>query len=164
MANINLKKQFAERLRQAMISSGFTSARSIYGVDVKKLAEITNYSIQICRKYLRGEAMPEFSKLMEIADELKVSPGWLAFGDSLNKLTEFKEHVLISKEALSYVFMKALSLQNYQWTQTGVSNFLIELINSLSIINGSEEQSTKIIDLAFSSGMYFQAESRKCLE
>ena len=59
MEKVNLTKQFAYRLRDAMIAAGFNSQRSTSGVCIHKLAEITGYSVQICRKYLRGEAIPE---------------------------------------------------------------------------------------------------------
>src|SRR3546814_19330151 len=84
MKKVDLTKQFAYRLRDAMIAAGFNSQRSTSGVCIHKLAEITGYSVQICRKYLRGEAIPEPVKLVEIAAKLQVSAGWLLFGDSHN--------------------------------------------------------------------------------
>lgn len=84
MEKVNLAKQFADRLRDAMIAAGFNSQRSTSGVCIHKLAEITGYSVQICRKYLRGEAIPDPVKLREIAVKIHVSPGWLLFGDSHN--------------------------------------------------------------------------------
>src|SRR5580692_1281071 len=82
MEKVDLTKQFSYRLRDAMIAAGFNSQRSTSGVCIHKLAEITGYSVQICRKYLRGEAIPEPLKLAEIAAKLHVSPGWLLFGDA----------------------------------------------------------------------------------
>ena len=83
MEKVNLTKQFAYRLnRDAMINAGFNSQRSTSGVCIHKLAEITGYSLQICRKYLRGEAIPEPIKLVEIAAKTDVSPGSLLFGDA----------------------------------------------------------------------------------
>lgn len=84
MEKVNLAKQFADRLRDAMIAAGFNSQRSTSGVCIHKLSEITGYSVQICRKYLRGEAIPDPVKLREIAVKIHVSPGWLLFGDSHN--------------------------------------------------------------------------------
>ncbi len=82
MEKVDLTQQFAYRLRDAMIAAGFNSQRSTSGVSIHKLAEITGYSVQICRKYLRGEAIPEPLKLVEIAERLNVSAGWLLFGDA----------------------------------------------------------------------------------
>lgn len=33
-------------------------------MNIKKLAEITDYSVQICRKYLPGMAMPDYARLL----------------------------------------------------------------------------------------------------
>jgi transcriptional regulator with XRE-family HTH domain len=156
MANTNVTKEFANRLRDAMIRAGFSSQRSTSGVSIHKLTEITGYSVQICRKYLRGEAMPEFSKLMDIATALRVSPGWLAFGDSSSGSEETKTKVIISKESLRYIFMKAACLPDSSSSREESSVFLMELVNAISLINGTEDQNKQIIDLALSSGKYFR--------
>lgn len=159
MANIKVTEQFADRLRDTMIAAGFTSHRSISGVSVHKLAKITGYSVQICRKYLRGEAMPEYSKLVEIAEELKVSPGWLAFGDSINNSEKLNNKVIISKETLYYIITKSSCLPNNQLAQQEYSDFLVKLVSTLNLINGTDEQNQKIIDLAFASKKYFNSDS-----
>lgn len=154
MEKVDLTKQFAYRLRDAMIAAGFNSQRSTSGVCIHKLAEITGYSVQICRKYLRGEAIPEPIKLVEIATKLEVSPGWLLFGDKdCNALANDK--IIISKNLLHYIFTRAASLYNAPQLEDEVPGFLLELINDLSQINASEEQSKKIIDLALSSIKHF---------
>jgi len=155
MEKVNVTKQFSYRLHDAMIAAGFNSKRSTSGVCIHKLAEITGYSLQICRKYLRGEAIPEPTKLMEIAATLQVTPGWLLFGDadsvahlSTNKLT-------ISKELLHYIFSRASCLYNGNLSEQEIPDFLIELITDLSLIDANEDQSKKIIDLALSSVKHF---------
>ena len=155
MEKVNLTKQFAYRLRDAMIAAGFNSQRSTSGVSIHKLAEITGYSVQICRKYLRGEAIPEPTKLVEIAQKLNVSPGWLLFGDSHNDPGISKNNVSISRDLLHYMFSKATYLYNDKLMEHEVPDFLMELINDISLINASEEQSKKIIDLAISSVKHF---------
>lgn len=155
MEKVDLTKQFAYRLRDAMINAGFNSHRSSSGVSVPQLAEITGYSVQICRKYLRGEAIPEPIKLMEIARQLKVSPGWLLFGDAYIDENKERDKITIQKNLLHYIFTKATSLYNAQNMENQVSDFLIELINDVSLINANEEQSKKIIDLAIASVRHF---------
>jgi hypothetical protein len=155
MEKVDLTKQFAYRLRDAMINAGFNSQRSISGVSIHKLAEITGHSLQICRKYLRGEAIPEPLKLIEIASKLKVSPGWLLFGDAYNDENTAKENIIISKNLLHYIFTKATSLYNNNPMESEIPGFLIELINDVSLINANEEQSKKIIDLAIASVKHF---------
>ncbi|MFA5960026.1 MAG: helix-turn-helix transcriptional regulator [Tatlockia sp.] len=155
MEKVNLTKQFACRLHDAMIAAGYNSQRSTSGVCIHKLAEITGYSVQICRKYLRGEAIPEPVKLVEIANTLKVSPGWLLFGDSHNAGILSQEQIAINKNLLRYILSSATELYNSDRSGKEVSGFLFELINDISQINASEEQSKKIIDLALSSAKHF---------
>jgi len=155
MEKVNLTKQFAYRLHDAMIAAGFTSQRSTSGVCIHKLAEFTGYSVQICRKYLRGEAIPEPLKLIEIAKNLHVSPGWLLFGDSQIDSTISNNNITINKNLLHYILTRATYLYNSSLIEQEVPNFLLELINDVSLINASEEQSKKIIDLALTSIKHF---------
>lgn len=156
MEKVDLTKQFAYRLRDAMIAAGFNSQRSTSGVCIHKLAEITGYSVQICRKYLRGEAIPDPVKLVEIAAKLNVSPGWLLFGDKHDNYAVSNDKIIISKNLLHYIFSQAGSLYNASHLEDEIPGFLLELINDLSLINASEEQSKKIIDLALSSVKHFR--------
>ena len=156
MEKIDLTKQFACRLHDAMIAAGFSSQRSTSGVSIHKLAEITGHSVQICRKYLRGEAIPEPIKLLEIASKLNVSAGWLLFGSTDANTKTTTNTITISKSLLHYVFTKATFLYNAQHMDHEVPEFLLELINDVSLINASEEQSKKIIDLALSSVKHFR--------
>jgi transcriptional regulator with XRE-family HTH domain len=155
MEKVNLTKQFSYRLRDAMITAGFNSQRSTSGVSIHKLAEITGYSVQICRKYLRGEAIPEATKLIDIAAKLNVSPGWLLFGDAHNELNVSQDQLIISKKLLHYMFTRAACLYNGDLMEKEVPDFLMELIKDISLINANEEQSKKIIDLAISSVKHF---------
>jgi transcriptional regulator with XRE-family HTH domain len=154
MEKVNLNQQFANRLRDAMMKAGLNSQRSTSGVSINELAEITGYSLQICRRYLRGEAIPEPTKLVEIAAKLNVSAGWLLFGDSHNAYLNLEETITVNKKLLLYIFIKAGEL----YTQNLIKDapgFLMELINDISQINANEEQSKKIIDLALSSAKHF---------
>lgn len=155
MEKLDLTKQFAQRLREAMINAGFNSDRSSTGVSIQQLVQITDYSPQICRKYLRGEAIPEPSKLVEIAQQLKVSAGWLLFGDVAQNNNKEKSTISISQNVLHYILTQASSLFNKQNSEHQAADFLIDLINDLSLINANEEQSKKIIDLAISSIKHF---------
>ena len=97
MEKVNLVDQFAKRLRLALINAEYGSSKSSSGVNISKFAQMTGYSAQICRKYLRGEAIPEPSKLAEIAQKLKVSPGWLLFGDSHTNNANEENKITINK-------------------------------------------------------------------
>ena len=155
MEKVDLTKQFAYRLRDAMINAGFNSERSISGVSIHKLAEITGYSLQICRKYLRGEALPEPIKLLEIASKLEVSAGWLLFGEAHSDENKEQDKLILSKNLLHYIFTKASNLYNNKKIEKEIPDFLIELVKDLSLINANEEQSKKIIDLAIASVNHF---------
>jgi transcriptional regulator with XRE-family HTH domain len=155
MEKIDLTKQFACRLRDSLIAAGFNSERSTSGVDIHKLAEITGYSPQICRKYLRGHALPEPQKLVEIAVALRVSPGWLLFGDSHSDSHQSSDKITMSIILAQYIFERALPLYNGNRTPKDVADFLMELMRDVSQINANIEQSKKIIDLALSSASHF---------
>ena len=156
MEKIDLTQQFAERLRDAMIAAGYNSQRSTSGVNIHKLAEITGYSSQICRKYLRGQAIPEPVKLVEIAEKLKVSPGWLLFGDSHRDTYHEKNTITISKKLLHYIFIHINELYNIEQSNDDISDFLLDLTYDISQIDTSEDQLKKIIDLALSSAKHFK--------
>ncbi|ARB92439.1 helix-turn-helix domain-containing protein [Legionella longbeachae] len=155
MEKKNLAKQFADRLRDAMITAGYHSQRSTSGVCIHKLSEITGYSLQICRKYLRGEAIPEPIKLVDIAAKLQVSPGWLLFGDPHHDQGVSQDKISINKNLLHYLFVKASCLYNSSLSEQEISRFLLELINDVNLIDANEDQSKKIIDLALASAKHF---------
>lgn len=155
MDKIDLTQQFANRLKEALINAGFNSNRSTSGVDIHKLTEITGYSSQICRKYLLGQALPEPAKLVEIAKALKVSPGWLLFGENSNKAKQ-DNPLTIKKALIRYVFEKASMLKRNQYSQLEVSNFLIGLAEDVSLMQTTDAQSKKIIDLALASASHFE--------
>lgn len=155
MEKVDLTKQFAYRLRDTLIAAGLNSDRSTSGVNIHKLAEITGYSPQICRKYLRGQALPEPTKLVEIAESLHVSPGWLLFGDRSDDRNLSTDKLTISKSLIRYIFERAYTLYNSGRTQDEISEFLMELLNDVSQINATDAQSQKIIDLALSSAIHF---------
>ena len=151
MEKTNLIKQFATRLRDTLIAANYCSSRSTSGVDIQRFAQLTGYSTQICRKYLRGEAIPELNKLVEIADHLQVSPGWLLFGDSHTNMHPEKNKITISRNLLHYIFAHANQLyQSDQSNQEKVSSLLLELTHDVSQIDVNDEQSKKIIDIALS--------------
>lgn len=156
MEKADLCKQFSGRLREAMLAARLSSTRSTSGVCIHKLAEITGYSVQICRRYLSGSALPEPGKLMEIAEKLNVSAGWLLFGDNYNHTSVLTDNIVISKNLLHYIFTYAADLYDSSQNGDDVSDFLLELIQDISQINtNNEEQSKKIIDLALSSIRHF---------
>ena len=158
MDKVDLIKQFACRLRDAMIAKGYHSTRSTSGVDIHKLVELTGNSPQICRKYLSGQVIPEPTKLAELAAKLDVSPGWLLFGDSHSKSDDVENKITISKELLHYIFKHANQLYTEKPSDREIPDFLLDLTHDVCQIQTSDEQSRKIIDLALSSAKHFKDE------
>ncbi len=140
---------FALRLKTALLNAGLISSRSTSGVDIHKLVEITGYSSQICRKYLKGQAIPEPFKLHEIAAELNVSPGWLLFGDATHE--QGAEKIVLGKTSLRHIFHKIHAFETQVLTADRFANFMTNLCSELESMDVSADQSLKIIDLAFSS-------------
>ncbi len=148
---------FAERLRTSLMNGGYQSSRGISGVHVSKFASAIGYSPQICRKYLRGEAIPEPQKLYEIAEHLNVSPGWLLFGDSHATQDLQSNKITISKNLLHHLFKHISELCGPIPSPQYLPNFWLELTQDIQGLNTDEEQSKKIMDLALSSYKYFKA-------
>ncbi|MDF1683896.1 MAG: transcriptional regulator [Legionellaceae bacterium] len=155
MNKIQLAEQFSKRLLDAMRASGHHATRSSSGVDVHALVEITGYSSQICRKYLRGEAVPEPNKLLEIAQALDTTAGWLLFGEAQAALTPPENYVLLNKALLHYLLTQAAPIYQTEPDNPEVPEFLTELADNISQISADEAQSKQIIDLALSSATRF---------
>ena len=147
---------FSERLREAMLLAGYASSRTPSGVDIHKLTEITGYSSQICRKYLRGEALPEPTKLMDIATALDTSPGWLLFGEKDTAHLPPENHLMLSKTLLHYLLTHAAPLYQAEPSNPEIPLFLTSLAEDISQIHATEAQSRQIIDLALASATRFK--------
>ena len=150
----DLNQQFAARLRDALIAKGYHSSRSPSGVDVQKFADLLGHSLQICRKYLRGQAIPESPKLIEIAGYLEVSPGWLLFGDCHGQTHAQTNKITINKDLLHYIYTHVSALQQPHAMHAESSHvefwskFFMTLTQGISQISDDVEQAKKIIDLA----------------
>jgi hypothetical protein len=150
MSKNRLTAAFAERLRTSLINAGYASKRSATGVDVRRFAKLIAYSPQICRKYLKGEAIPEAQKLHELATKLNVSPGWLMFGESHAKLEYQENKITINRDLLYHLFMHISELCKPSSASDYLPEFLLEITEDLQSLETSEEQSKKMISLAFS--------------
>ncbi len=127
LEKIHLGKQFALRLKDALIAAGFDSQRSPYGVYIQKLATIADCSLQICRKYLKGEVLPEPRKLIIIAQKLNVSPGWLLFGELSNTTGIDSTQITIKKNLLHSIFSNVKPLCDSGKNMNEVADFFIDL-------------------------------------
>lgn len=154
-------KQFSSRLHDSMIAAGMSSKRSTSGVCIHELAKITGYSVQICRKYLRGEAIPEPLKLSEIAKKLGVLPGWLLFGDSIETGSNQRDSITINKELLRHIFKKTHEISPFLLNESvDAIEFLMGIINEIATIDIDVDHLKKIIDLSFKSAAHFNPSLR----
>jgi hypothetical protein len=119
---------FGARLRFAMINNGFNSHRSPYGVDISRLARITQHSPQICRKYLKDTALPSVETIMRMSESLNVSPGWLLFGEGSS---QHKNFVSLSPALLRCVIEEGLAVQNHFKSNHDFADFLMHIVEKI---------------------------------
>jgi transcriptional regulator with XRE-family HTH domain len=151
MSNLTYQ-EFAQRLTQAMKLRGFISSRSPNGICMKTLASFADASEQICRRYIRGEALPSHEKILKIANSLSVSPAWLVFGET----GELKTSQELNDEILHYILTQAhLLAQNHELRGQSFADFILSLLQEIRDIETSKENLFKIIDLALGSASSF---------
>lgn len=142
-------ESFANRLIQTLKERGHTASRSPNGICVKTLAEFTGASEQICRRYVRGDALPDYEKIKQLSNYLQVNPGWLLFGEE-GQVVPMKTE--IDEDLLHYILKQSHHL--YPLTQNGnedYADFVLGLIKEVRLIDTSKDNLLKIIDLAISS-------------
>ena len=154
-----LYESFANRLIQTLKDKGHSASRSPNGICIKTLAEFTGASEQICRRYIRGAALPDYEKVKQLAHHLDVSPGWLLFGEETNTkatkptLNETLLHYIIKHS--HHLYPPALE------NNDDYANFVLGLVNEVREINTSEDNLLKIIDLALSSISSYEGQRKK---
>lgn len=148
-------KDFSDRLIQTMKLRGFSASRSPHGICMKALSTFTQASEQICRRYIRGEALPSYEKVINIAKELNVSPGWLLFGDEKEK----PKNRIIEEQLLAYILKSTHPLFPNQ--SEDFSEFVIGLLKDIKDIHTSDENIYKLIDLAVGSIASYQKKQIK---
>lgn len=144
-------QQFPFRLREAMMTAGYHSTRSLSGVNLQKLQEITGYSIQICRKYLRGEALPDVHKIIDIARYLNVSPGWLLFGEPDCQKYASPDYITIKHSVLLYLYQTICAIYFNDEAHEDIPVFLLSLTQDISEINATDAQLQRLMDLSLTS-------------
>ena len=150
-------KEFSERLIEAMKANGYTASRSPNGICMHTLATFADASEQICRRYIRGEALPCYEKVIAIAHHLQVSPGWLLFGEDSSP-----EMNPIDDSLLHYILKRSHHLYREETNQTDdYADFVVELLRDIREIEASKENLEKIIDLAIGSISSFKQKQKK---
>lgn len=155
-------QSFAHRLISAMKRAGYTKPRAAHGISIQVLANLMTVSEQICRRYLRGDALPDYEKVINIAAILNVSPGWLLFGDQPNMPTTENNTLHINEELLHYILEKSFALYLLAGDNSNdFSNFVLALLKDVSAIDANHDTLKKIIDLAVSSIYSFDERRQK---
>ncbi len=147
--------EFTHRLVSSMKQAGFTDTRSPSGISVKTLAETMHVSEQICRRYLRGDALPDYEKIVTIARFLSVSPGWLLFGNQPHA----DDHTIhMDASLLHYMLERSHTFYMMQAPEQAhdFPDFVLALINDISAIDAHHDTLKQIIDLAVSSISSFE--------
>lgn len=154
-----LYQSFSNRLIQTLKEKGFTASRSPNGICIKTLAKFTGASEQICRRYIRGDALPDYEKIKQLGHYLQVNPGWLLFGEEEN-LTVSKNN--INENLLHYILKQSHHLYpTIPGSNDEYADFVLGLIKEVRAIDTSDENLLKIIDLAISSISSYEEKRKK---
>lgn len=159
--NKNNCADFAERLITAIKRREHDDNVSIK-FSAKILAESMEVSEQICRRYLRGDARPDHDKVLKLAHLLRVSPGWLLFGEENNTFITKKNTVNIDITLLRYILEKSHALFILDPDNADdYPDFVLALVNDINMIHTDTETLKKIIDLAVGSISSFEERKNK---
>ncbi len=82
---MNNKLEFAQRLRDAMVSAGLEARPGVLLNQFNANYWGRSVSFQAVSRWLRGEAIPEQDKLLVLAGILKIEPEVLRFGEAVRK-------------------------------------------------------------------------------
>lgn len=150
--------EFSARLISAMKTKGYTASRASSGICIEVLSRFAGASEQICRRYVRGDALPDYEKIINIAKNLNVSPGWLLFGEESTPIAR-----QIDDELLHYILTMSqkLYLEDAD-DKSDFADFVTGLIQQIREIDTSKENLHKIIKLAIGSISVFEDKHSKC--
>jgi transcriptional regulator with XRE-family HTH domain len=140
-----------------MKQANFLSSASKAGVKISVLAEICGCSHQMARRYVLGEALPEVDITYKIAKWLKVSPGWLLFGEETqvpNNITK-TNLIQIEPDLFEYILTKSTMLFEMTKDTKELVHFIMDSVNDATHIKADKEELMKIIDISVNSAMRF---------
>ncbi len=148
---------FAQRLIMLMKQANLISSASKAGVKISVLAKICGCSHQMARRYVLGEALPEVDVTFKIAKWLKVSPGWLLFGEETqipNHITQ-NNMIQIDADLFEYILTKSTMLLELTKDPKELVHFIMDSVNDATHIKADKEELMKIIDISVNSAMRF---------
>lgn len=148
---------FARRLTMLMKQANLISSVSKAGVKISALAKICGCSHQMARRYVLGEALPEIDVTYKIAKWLRVSPGWLLFGEDTevpNNINQ-KNLIQIEPDLFEYILTKSTVLFELTKDTKELVHFIMDSVNDATHIKADKEELMKIIDISVNSAMRF---------
>lgn len=140
-------------MKQANLISSVSKA----GVKISALAKICGCSHQMARRYVLGEALPEIDVTYKIAKWLRVSPGWLLFGEDTevpNNINQ-KNLIQIEPDLFEYILTKSTVLFELTKDTKELVHFIMDSVNDATHIKADKEELMKIIDISVNSAMRF---------
>lgn len=152
-----LLKNFSRRLVSLLQESGRSSTRARIGVKVSELARVSGCSHQMARRYALGDALPEIDVLFKIAKWLKVSPGWLLFGQENQEqsISQETDLIHIEPELLHYILLKSAPLFLIIPDSEKLVSFILDIIRDVTLLEVDKKARLKVIDLSLSMATKF---------
>ncbi|MFO2856808.1 helix-turn-helix transcriptional regulator [Legionella pneumophila serogroup 1] len=144
---------FARRLTALMQQADMGSSKSKAGVQINKLAEVSGCSPQMARRYALGEALPDVDATYKIAKWLKVSPGWLLYGeegDIPNNIGQ-TNLIQIEPELLEYILTKCATLFDITKNKQELLSYIMDIIHDATHIEADQKEILKVIDMSINS-------------
>ncbi len=140
-----------------MKQANLISSASKAGVKISVLAEVCGCSHQMARRYVLGDALPEVDITYKIAKWLKVSPGWLLFGEDSQIPNHISQDNLIQIEPdlFEYILTKSTMLLELTKDPKELVHFIMDSVNDATHIKADKEELMKIIDISVNSAMRF---------
>jgi transcriptional regulator with XRE-family HTH domain len=77
----NVRAEFSKRLAAAMTAQGYEPRPGVLSTQFNVRFKGASVAFQTASRWLKGGAIPEYEKLIALADWLKVDPCFLLFGD-----------------------------------------------------------------------------------
>ena len=148
---------FARRITLLLQQANQVSSKSKTGVKVSKLAEIAGCSHQMARRYVLGEALPDIDITYKIAKWLKVSPGWLLFGEETEIPNNLNQQNLIQIEPdlLHYILTKSAFLFSITHDVKELVHFIMDIVNDATHIEADKKEILKVVDISINSAARF---------
>lgn len=149
-------QEFAGRLIALMREKGYSSDRSVAGIDIHKLADISGSSYQMARKYALGLALPEVLTIIKIAEFLDSSPNELLLDASsdcsqTSKRKSGNTFLEIELNLLRYILQKSIPVFFMSKEPQNIVNFIVDTAYDASHLNVDPETVREIVDMMISS-------------